>query len=198
METNIDLIPVEERVKRSKEKAQKLGIVVSILVFLFSMIASAGLYFHLNNFNKKIDDSNKNIESIKKKVANRSEVEITVRNLDAKYKTLTKVLNSKIYYSRLLDELSYRIPTTVTITTIDSSTPQSVLVSGNATDYISLAKFLNSLADPSLATNSAVTDKSKNLFTEIQINTVTLDPLSSKARFNLNLTVDPELLREKF
>lgn len=192
----IDLIPQEERVKRSQERIQKFVMVFSVVIFVLTTIASVALFLYVRSMDTKIGEAQRGIEDKKAKIAEKSAIEISARNLDAKYKVLSNILSSRTYYSILINELSLRTPKTVSLSTIDSSIPEQVNLSGVAIDYISLAKFLNSLSDPNISSGSAL-PKDKNLFKEVAINSVTLDPVNAQAKFNLNLTIDSSLLKKE-
>ncbi|OGC50117.1 hypothetical protein A2716_01475 [candidate division WWE3 bacterium RIFCSPHIGHO2_01_FULL_40_23] len=192
----IDLIPQEERIKRGKQKAQKAGLIIAFILFFLSGALSVGLYFYTREVDEKISLAKSSVEAKKAKIQDKAAVEISIRNLDAKYKVLSNILHTRLYYSLLLEELSQRIPQSVNVNTLDSSTADTVSLTGTSSDYISLAKFLNSLSDPNLASPSA-TPKDKNMFTNIAINSVTLDPLTAEARFNLTINLDTELLKKE-
>ena len=194
MEANIDLIPAEERIKRSKEKAKKLVLVVSLILFVLTLGASGYVYYKIKQLDQQTAEIIAQVETKKAKIEEKAGIEIAARNLDSKYKVLSQILADRLYYSKLLDELVLRTPENITITSIDSSVQDTASLAGVALDYISLAKFLNSLADPKVASASA---SAENLFKEVVINTVTLDPLDASARFNLSVTLDAELLKKK-
>ena len=195
MEAEIDLIPTEERVRRSKEKAKKIALIACIVLFVVTLGASIGLYYYINGIDNKISSLNQEIEAKRAKIKDKSPIEIAARNLDSKFKVLSDLLSSRLYTSLFLEELSSRTPSSISILSLDSSVPETVSLSGSAVDYISLAKFLNSLADPKLASSSASVN-GQNMFKEVLINTVTLDPLDSKPKFNLSLTLDTNLLKK--
>lgn len=192
---DIDLIPAEERLQRSKEKAKKLAFAGTLVLLGLALIASAGLFFYVGNLDKEVTALNNDIEDIKRRIQEKAPIEIAARNLDAKYTILSNIIKERTYYSVLLDELTYRSPVNVTIGSVESSTPETATLSGSATDYISLAKFLNSLNDQKLASKSA-TPKDKNLFQEVSITSVSLDPLDSSVKFNFGLKLDPTLLKK--
>ncbi len=191
---DIDLIPAEERLQRSKEKAKKAALILTLVLFGLTLIASAGLIYYISGLDKKISEDTAAIEDVKAKIQGKAAIEVSARNLDAKYKILSGIISGRTYYSVLLDELTYRSPVNVKINSVESSTPDVATLSGTSTDYVSLAKFLNSLNDQKLASQSAVaTDK--NLFKEVSITTVSLDPIDSTVKFNLGLKLDEGLLK---
>jgi|SRR3990167_7685370 len=193
---NLDLIPQEEKSLRTKERAGRASFKITTVLFILTLIFSLGVYLYVASLDSSISQTQASVDDKKRKINDKAELEILARNLDSKYKILSELFGTRFYYSVLLDELSDRLPTTVSINSVDTSTPDTVSLTGEATDYISLAKFLNSLADPSLSSTSANT-KEENLFTEVLINSVNLDPINSKARFNFTLSVDTELLKKE-
>ena len=193
---NLDLIPQEEKSLRTKERAGRASFKITTILFVLTLIFSLGVYLYVASLDSSISQTQASVDDKKRKINDKAELEILARNLDSKYKILSELFGTRFYYSVLLDELSDRLPTTVSINSVDTSTPDTVSLTGEATDYISLAKFLNSLADPSLSSTSANT-KEENLFTEVLINSVNLDPINSKARFNFTLSVGTELLKKE-
>lgn len=194
MEPLIDLIPQEERTKRLKEKTKKAGLIFSVVFLILSLISAGVIYLYVKSIDDKVTSKKKTVDSKIEKITEKASIEVSARNLDAKYKILSNELTSRLYYSLLLEELTTRVPKTVSINSIDTSTPELLSLTGVATDYISLAKFLNALGDPKVSTSSTNTAEN-NMFKEVSINTVSLDPLSSLARFNLTISVNPELLK---
>lgn len=190
MAQNIDLIPLEERIQQEQEKTRKEFIIFSVSVFAIVLIIFTGLSLYTKNLDEKISELKSSVESKKTLIIEKSDIEVTIRNLDAKTASLSNILQNKNYYSILLDEIAKRVPKTVGINTIDTSQVSQVNISGTAKDYVSLAKFLNSL------TQNQSSSESAKLFKEVSISSVTLDPFSSDAKFNLNVTIEPTLLKK--
>lgn len=190
MAQNIDLIPLEERVQQEQEKTRKEFIIFSVSVFVIVLIIFIGLSLYTKNLDEKISELKSSVESKKTLIIEKSDIEVTIRNLDAKTASLSNILQNKNYYSILLDEVAKRVPKTVGINTIDTSQVSQVNISGTAKDYVSLAKFLNSL------TQNQSSSPSANIFKAVSISSVTLDPFSSDAKFNLNVTIEPSLLKK--
>ncbi|MEK7595835.1 MAG: PilN domain-containing protein [Patescibacteria group bacterium] len=195
-ESQIDLIPAEEKLQRSKDKAKKAGVVVTLIMFLLVLAGSVGISFYLRSIDGELAVANQNVEDKKKRIGDRAEIEIRARNLDSKYNYLTDIFKNRLYYSILLSELSKRVPSNAHISTIDSSEPETLNLSGDSTDYVALAKLLNALASSEYASPSATANPQQNLFSSVTINTVTLDPNDSRAKFNLVITVDTERLKK--
>lgn len=190
MAQNIDLIPLEERIQQEHEKTRKEFIIFSVSVFVIVLIIFIGLSLYTKNLDEKIAELKSSVDSKKTLIIEKSDIEVTIRNLDAKTASLSNILQNKNYYSILLDEIAKRVPKTVGINTIDTSQVSQVNISGTAKDYVSLAKFLNSL------TQNQSSSPSANIFKEVSISSVTLDPFSSDAKFNLNVTIEPSLLKK--
>lgn len=193
---NIDLIPIEEKVRRSKEKARKIALGLAVFLFIAGGAITGYLVYYSNSLDQIINEKTLAVDEKKKKISDKSALEILVRNLDTKQKSLTDILSKRVYYSKLLEELSSRVPGAVSINSLDSSSPTQLNISGSANDYVALAKFLNSLANPTLSTSSA-NSKENNMFKSVAINSVTLDPITANAKFSLSLGVDTKKLTKE-
>lgn len=189
MAQDIDLIPLEERVQQEHENTTKHFIIFGISAFFIVIVVFIGLSLYTKNLDKTISELKSSVDSKKTLIIEKSDIEVTIRNLDLKTASLSNILQNKNYYSILLAEIAKRVPETVGINTIDTSQESLINISGTAKDYVSLAKFLNSL------TLNSSTSTSANIFKQVSISSVTLDPFSSDAKFNLNVTIEPSLLK---
>src|SRR3989304_8721375 len=183
---NINLIPQEEIQYQAKGKAVKGTTVLFILLTVAALGVSGYLYYAHSEISTKVNDVNSQIESQRAKIKSLSATEIVVRNLDLKYNSISKVIAERPHYSRLLAELKVRQPEGVRIDSMDIK-DGIVNYTGDADNYILIANFINSLLNKDLPGGDA---ELKELFTEVKLNSVTLDQNKSTVRFFIVVNYD--------
>ncbi|OGC58589.1 hypothetical protein A2245_00035 [candidate division WWE3 bacterium RIFOXYA2_FULL_43_12] len=188
---NINLIPQEEIQYQAKGKAVKGTTVFFILLTIVALGVSGYLYYAHSDISTKVNDVNSQIESQRAKIKSLSSTEVVVRNLDLKFNSISKVIAERPHYSRLLAELKVRQPEGVRIESMDIK-DGIVNYTGDADNYILIANFINSLlnkdfpgSDPEL----------KDLFTEVKLNSVTLDQNKSTVRFFIVINYDTSKIK---
>ena len=86
-----------------------------------------------------------------------------------------------------------RVPATVEIETFGTGRGNTVNVSGIGADYIAIARFINDVSD---ANFSEAADGLGGLFSNVSLNSVSLDVQTDKARFFIVLTIEESLLKK--
>uniref|UniRef100_A0A7C4XTB3 Uncharacterized protein n=1 Tax=candidate division WWE3 bacterium TaxID=2053526 RepID=A0A7C4XTB3_UNCKA len=136
---------------------------------------------------------NANIESLRSQISSMSRIEITARNLDQKYSTVKSIMETRNKYSVLTSEFKKRIPDTIKVDTFGTGKDSTINVSGTGVDYISIAQFVNNLADKKF---SGAASGYEELFSEVSLNSVNLDSQTSNARFFIVVTLNSDLLKK--
>lgn len=175
MSQSINLIPQEEQQEQRKVKVVKMSSVVAILLLLLVIGISGYYWFQKNNIQNQIDAADSRIARSRTDIASLSEIEVVARELDAKYKILNSFFNSKRRYSILLDELNKRVPlgnVTVDTFAITGAEKQTLNLSGAGLDYISIAKFIDTLSDTEYSQAGLGLE---DIFYNVTLNSVTLD-----------------------
>ncbi|AHB40381.1 MAG: hypothetical protein ACD_25C00148G0003 [uncultured bacterium] len=188
---NINLIPQEEIQYQAKGKAVKGTTVLFILLTVAALGVSGYLYYAHSEISTKVNDVNSQIESQRAKIKSLSATEIVVRNLDLKYNSISKVIAERPHYSRLLAELKVRQPEGVRIDSMDIK-DGIVNYTGDADNYILIANFINSLLNKDFPGGDA---ELKELFTEVKLNSVTLDQNKSTVRFFIVVNYDTSKIK---
>ena len=116
------------------------------------------------------------------------------KNLDARTSTLKSIYAQSRYYSRLLDELEKRLPAEVVIESLGIGNGNSVSISGTGADYISIAKFISTVSNQKFEGAGAGLS---SLFTNVTLNSVSLDQQTAKAKYFMVVEVNPTLLEKK-
>lgn len=183
---NINLIPQEEVQYQAKGKAVKGTTVFFILLTIVTLGISGYLYYAHSEISTKVNDVDSQIESQRAKIKSLSSTEVIVRNLEMKYNSISKIISERSHYSRLLSELKIRQPEGVRIESVDIK-EGIVNYTGDADNYILIANFINSLLNKDFPGGDAAL---KELFTEVKLNSVTLDQNKSTVRFFIVINYD--------
>lgn len=188
---NLNLIPQEEVQFQVKTKAVKGGTIFFLFVTIAALGVSAYLYRESSSLSTQLEDVNNQIESQRSKIKSMSSTEVLLRNLDKKYNSIITTINSRLHYSRLLSELKVRQPEGVRTESVDIKDGM-VNYTGDADNYILIANFINSLLNKEFPGGDLLL---KELFTEVKLNSVTLDQNKSTVRFFIVINYDSSKLK---
>jgi len=188
---NINLIPQEEVQYQVKKKAVRSGTIFFLVLTIVAFGISAYLYRESANISAQLEDTDNQIESQRTKIKAMSSTEVLLRNLDKKYNSIISVISSRLHYSRLLSELKARQPEGVITETVDVK-DGTVNYTGNADNYILIANFINSLLNKEFTGGDPLL---KELFTEVKLNSVTLDQNKNTVRFFIIINYDSSKLK---
>ncbi|HAI62795.1 MAG: hypothetical protein UU64_C0003G0045 [candidate division WWE3 bacterium GW2011_GWF2_41_45] len=188
---NINLIPQEEIQYQAKGKAVKGTTVFFILLTVVGLGISGYLYYTHSELSAKVADINSQIDNQRNKIKSLSSTEVIVRNLDKKYNSISKFIADRPHYSRLLSELKLRQPEGVRIEAMDVK-DGIINYTGDADNYILIHNFINSLLNKDFPGGDA---ELKELFTEVKLNSVTLDQNKSTVRFFIVINYDTSKIR---
>lgn len=188
---NINLIPQEEVQLQQKGKAVKGTSVLFILLTVVAIGLSGYLYYKTSDLKQKTNDVNSQIDAQRAKIKSMSSTEILLRNLDKKYNSISGMIDGRNHYSRLLSELKVRQPQGISIESVEVK-DGVVNYTGDAENYLLIAQFVNSLlnkdfpgGDPEL----------KDLFSEVKLNSVSLDQNKTEVRFFIVIVYDSSKLK---
>ncbi|MBI2414479.1 PilN domain-containing protein [candidate division WWE3 bacterium] len=190
---DINLIPQEVRKEQTKKQVVKTTTIFSIIILIVVVGISAFLFFRAQNLKNQAKVVNDHIESLRSEITSMSKIEIAGRNLDQKYSTVKSILSSRDKYSILMREFKGRVPATITIDTFGTGKENTINISGYGMDYISIAQFVNNLANKNY---TGATRGYEDLFSEVELNSVNLDAQTSKARFFIVITFNGDLLKK--
>src|SRR3989338_5153115 len=191
MPESINLVPTHEKSQQQKEKLVKAGTIVSIILLVLT-IGIAGYYFYsisrIKETSKTLDSD---IEVLRSDIKKLADIEISGRNLYTKFLTLKLVFGNRLYYSFLLEELQKRVPSDVFIESLTASRLGELSISGSASNYLSIAKFINTLTDQKFSLAGKGLEK---LFTDVKLNSVNLDVQTDSAKFFIVVSYDGKVL----
>ncbi len=191
MAQSINLIPQSEVVEQTKEKVAKLSTVLSI-VTLFLVIGLSGFfYYYTNKLKKDLVVKDQSIKSYQDRIDGLYEIEATARNLEAKYNKLKGIFDNNVKYSILLRELRLRSSGIVSIQNLSFGLNDTINLTGDGDNYISIAKFIKNVNDINF---SSASNGMSKLFTGITLNTVSLENRTNRAQFFIVINFDRKLL----
>lgn len=193
MSQSINLIPQSEIVEQTKEKVIKFSTLLSILLLVLVGGVAAYFYYSTNKTKKEIFAKQISIEKYQEKIQGLSDIEVTARNLEGRFKKLDDLFSSRVKYSLLLRELKIRTSNAVVIQNLSFGLNNTLNVTGEGDDYIALAKFIKNVSDPKFSSASAGMG---GLFTGVTLNTVSLENRTNKAQFFIVINYDRKLLNK--
>ena len=191
MIADINLIPQTEVVEQQKTKAVKSSTIFSIIFLVLTVIAAIYCYITINGINNQISKLDTSINSYRGKIQGLSEIEISSRNLGKKYSALKGLFSQRPKYSLLLKELKVRQPPEVIVDSFDVSSGK-INVSGVSTSYISIANFVGNLLNNNFEGGNP---DLKSLFTEVSLNSVSLEKASNNVKFLIVVSYDEGKLK---
>lgn len=196
MSQSINLIPQEEKKEQRKERIVKMSSVLSILLLVIVVCVSGYYWYRKSQITKAIAVQDENIDKSRTDITSLSEIEVVARELDAKYVVLDSFFDASYKYSILLDELQKRVPSdTVQIDnfTLVGDDRSAISLSGTGLDYISIARFIDTLSDQNYP---GVRPGFEHLFTNVTLNSVNLDNQDLSVTYFIVVDYDPSLLRQ--
>ncbi len=196
MSQSINLIPQEEKKEQRKERIVKMSSVFSILLLLIVAGVSGYYWYRKSQINQAIAAQDVNIEKSRNDITSLSDIEVVARELDGKYVVLGSFFDARYRYSILLEELQKRVPSdTVAIDnfTLVGDARSAISLSGTGLDYISIARFIDTLSEQNYP---GVRPGYEKLFTNVTLNSVNLDNQDLSVTYFLIVDFDSSLLVE--
>ena len=183
MSQSINLIPQQEVVAQRKTKWIKLSTVMSVLILVIVGGVSAYVFYTTLNLRSDIKEHDTKISSLRTQIQGLSDIEIKARNLDQKYTAIANLLDTRSYYSEMLETLRGQTPEGVEVDTFTFGREGAINLSGSGESYLAISDFIEQLL-------------STDLFTEVIINSVTLEPSTNRAKFFLLVSYDVEVIKK--
>jgi Tfp pilus assembly protein PilN len=193
MVATINLIPEEEIQEQQKVKSVKITTVLTIIILVVVALASAALFYYTFGLRRQKNQLESDVQGLRTEIDSRKTFEIEARNLSKKVNGLSSILDKRVHYSLLLEELAARKPEALKITGLTVK-DGSFTLSGNSNSYLVLSTFMNNLG------NKKFDQGSKNLqplFTAIHLQSVNLSDNKKDITFALTIKYDSSLLNYK-
>lgn len=191
---SLNLIPQEELQEQNKEKAVKVSTLFSIFILVVTVLVSGYFFYTSYQLNTEIEANNKTAEELRSKIKARADVEINARNLDKKFTLLREIFANRTSFSMLATEVSQRKPAGVSIDSMNLQKTNKLNISGKADNYLSIAEFTSNLVNTEFKNGDPTL---KKLFTEVTLNSVSLEQNKNSVRFSVNVDIDTSLLGTK-
>jgi Tfp pilus assembly protein PilN len=162
------------------------------IIFLLGFVAFSGYVLYLQNRDKtQIRELDDRIASAREKITAKSDVEVTVRNLDKKYAALQKIFTDRKKYSLLVTEMRTRKPSALEFTNLDVK-EGTVGINGIADNYVSIADYINNLLNNKFEGGIAGLD---GVFTSVSLNSVNMESSKNQIQFFIVVAYDPKKLK---
>jgi Tfp pilus assembly protein PilN len=139
----------------------------------------------------QIKELDSKVEAARQRIIAKSDVEITVRNLDKKYSALKNIFSNSEKYSLLVAELKARKPSTLELTNVELKLG-SISINGTAANYVSIAEYINSLLNKKFVGG---TKGLEEVFTSVSLNSVNMENSKNSIAFFIVVDFDPSKLK---
>jgi Tfp pilus assembly protein PilN len=180
---DISLLPKEVERKREQEARSRLLQKVSLGVLGVAVLFTAAVFIYSLVLKSQFSNLQQAVDKQESEISSLSEIELMAHDLDARVKTLQKILADKIYFSTLLTNVSQAVPADVSVVEMTIPSEETASLSGTSRSYSSLAKFLLNL-------------KESDLFETVELRSVSLDGQTGEANFDLSLGLAKEGLQK--
>lgn len=183
MTQSINLIPQEEVVQQRKTRWVKMSTVIAVVLLVVLLGASGYIIYLSNSLKSQVKDKEDSISGLRSQILSLADIEISARNLDQKHQVISSFLNGKSYYSKMLSEIAAQTPSSVVVDTFTFGRENSINLSGTGETYLAINEFINNLVQT-------------DLFTEVTINSVSLENSTSSAKFFIVADYSEEELKQ--
>ena len=190
MAQSINLIPQQEVREQTKTKVVKLSTILSIMLLIIVAGGSFFFFFEARNIKSQNVALESDIEGLRASISSLDTIEITARNLDKKHTALQDIFDSRVFYSKLLQELSLRQPNGISVKSFSMRSSTEINISGTGANYISISDYTNNLLASTYG-DSIIEDP----FTEVTLNSVSLESQTSDVTFAISVIFDPEAFK---
>jgi Tfp pilus assembly protein PilN len=188
---DINLLPQSEISAQTKVQAVRLSTILSG-IFLVLVLIGSGYILYLNFQTKKeIASLDADIQARRNEITTKSAIEVTVRNLDKKYKALKEILGGQKKYSLLMEETRIRKPATLELGSIDLKEGK-MNINGWADNYISIAEFINNLLNKDFSGGNKGLG---SVFKSVSLNSVNMENTKNRIEFFIVVDFDSQLLK---
>ena len=183
MPQSINLIPQQEVVEQRKVKWIKFSTVLAVLILVVVGLISAYFFYTSISLKNQIKQHDTRIGSLRSEIQGLADIEIKARNLDQKYTAISQLLGFRVYYSEMLTTLEAQTLQGIEVQTFTFGREGAINLSGSGENYLIISEFIEQLL-------------STDLFTEVIINSVSLEPSTNRANFFLLVSYDQEVLKK--
>ncbi len=176
----INLLPEQFQERRRKAGARRLSVFGAVALLVGVVAVTVGVLAFKAVLAAEIGGLEKSIGDEKAKIVSQKEVELKALTLEKKLAATVKTLREANHYSELLSTLAGTVPGEISLLDLQLSSPTKFSLSGTAGDYVSLARFIRALVDPS---------RGGKIFADAGVRSVDLDSQTGGARFALELEI---------
>lgn len=179
----IDFLP-DEVLHARRERAQYGELLkVGVALLIIATLLSVGLYVYKLILKKDLDAVKNEISTETRDIDSMKNIAESGYTLGVRLKTLEKILDNRIVYSKLMNEIRDKTPTSIMLGSITLSDSTNLVLDGSAksVDYTPIAEFKKTLS-------------SSDLFSDIKVLKASGD--SKEITFSVSTSLDIEKLKE--
>lgn len=178
----INLIPrkIKEDRQKSFWKQTTLWGAVAVLVGVGAV--SIGVLIFRFALQRELTRLGEEIDTARSQIEAQKDVELKLRDLEQRADAVVKVLDDRVYYSRIMEKLTELLPQEVTFSRLRVSSPDAATLAGTASSYIDLARFINAVQED------------QEMMAGVQLRSVNLDSQTGQVGFDIDLVVREEAL----
>lgn len=173
----IDLTPPQEIKRKRTQYVVGASTKISVVLLLIAVGVAVYYFTKETNLQTQIASLDSQKTELTARVQSMQEVENYAKKLSGKYFLLQKYLESRLKYSSVMLELLARVPTEISFDNLSfEGAGKRTTIAGSSKDVISVSAFVNRLAKPGNASSeSAVTLEGKNAFTDVRLDSLSVD-----------------------
>lgn len=180
---DINLIPSSVVKERNIETNQQRFLVFSVIVLIVSAVLTAVIGTVAATSSTNLSKLQNEVATKQNTVKSLEDAELKGLQLQARLGFIDSLLNRKVVYSKVLDEIELRIKEGIVVTNVQIGENLVLTISGNASSTTALQNYINGLVLPP-----------DNLFSEAKVMEVSIGESSAGVRFKVSVEVDEALV----
>jgi len=183
----INLLPHEAAKKEAQERVRRVSSLGAIALLVGVGAISTGVFIFRMMASREVAALEKKIKEQRERIVAQKDIELKALTLEKKMEVLGGVLTNAPHFSVLMGTLQSLTPAEVSITNLSVLSAERATISGVATSYLGLARFIRSLRDPA---------SGGKFFSEVDLRSVSLDAQGGLVKFSLETDLVPKSLRK--
>ena len=142
----LNLVPQEVVKDRESARTTSSLSVLSLVFFVLCVFFVSGAFIYETIVIRQVNAIKKKEEAMTQELASLKDLEVRVRSFEVKTKNLTTVFGKRLYFSKLLSKIKELTAEEVVLSELFEVSPTEINLSGSTQGYLSIAKFMESLA----------------------------------------------------
>lgn len=180
--SDVNFLP-EEVVSNRKHQSQVKSLnKIAVSLMAVTLVIGAGIFGYNYYTQSRIKSVRDEISVKETEIRELNEFAITGYKLGLRLDAINTILNQRVYFKKVLDQVYAEIPDGVSIVSMQVNDEGSVTISGKSyPNYIPIAVFQDNLVN-----------SESEYFSNIRLRSASLDKTSGEISFTINFLVDLE------